>query len=202
MKYLIISLLLIFFCISTNSKADEVSNWLTKEIDIILNAYIDTNLTEIEKFEFIESAINENFAGSGIAKFVAGKAWAAAEKDTKKTYITLFKRHLALTIASMMKSYSNQTYELIKTKFDEKNKVYLVDMEIRNDTNALLVTWRVKESKNQFFVIDLLVANISLVVTKRSEFNSMLKKVNNDLKSFNKVLSSKNEQSFQKLTSN
>ena len=75
-------------------------------------------------------------------------------------------------------------------------------MEIRNDTNALLVTWRVKESKNQFFVIDLLVANISLVVTKRSEFNSMLKKVNNDLKSFNKVLSSKNEQSFQKLTSN
>ena len=45
----------------------------------------------------------------------------------------------------------------------------------------LNVTWRVKKAKDRYFVIDLLVADISLVVTKRSEFNSMLKNVNSNL---------------------
>ena len=58
-------------------------------------------------------------------------------------------------------------------------------MEIFHDTGNLVVTWRVKKSKDRYFVIDLIVADISLVVTKRSEFNSMLKKV--DQKFFKKT---------------
>ena len=45
------------------------------------------------------------------------------QKKQKKIYINLFKRHLALNIASMMQGYSNQKYELINSKYDEKNKV-------------------------------------------------------------------------------
>ena len=45
-----------------------------------------------------------------------------------------------------------------------------------------------------------MVADISLVVTKRSEFNSMLKKVNYDLNSFNKFLKDTNDTSYQKIT--
>ncbi len=59
--------------------------------------------------------------------------------------------------------------------------------------------WRVKKSKDRYFVIDLLVADISLVVTKRSEFNSMLKNVDYDLSEFNKKLLAQNESSYQKI---
>ena len=72
-------------------------------------------------------------------------------------------------------------------------------MEIKNDTGNLLVTWRVKKSKDRFFVIDLLVADISLVVTKRSEFNSILKTIDNDLSAFNDILRSQNELSYSKI---
>ena len=147
----------------------------------------------------VEQTINNNFAGTGIAKFVAGKSWDIANKDVKKEYIKNFKRHLALNIASMMQGYSNQTYTLKNSKFDEKNKVSLIDMEIHSNTSNLLVTWRVKQSKNRFFVIDLLVADISLVVTKRSEFNSMLKNVDYDLSKFNVILNNQNIESYQKI---
>ena len=122
------------------------------------------------------------------------------DQNTKKIYIDNFKRHLALNIASMMQGYSDQTYELTKSKYDQKNQVTLIDMEIFSDTGSVVVTWRVKESKDRFFVIDLIVADISLVVTKRSEFNSMLKKVDNDLSKFNEVLSDQNEISYLKIT--
>ena len=179
--------------------ASESSEWLRSEIDVILNAYKNTSFSNAERFELIENTINNNFAGAGIGKFVSGNSWSSASKETKKEYIKLFKKHLALNIASLMQGYSNQEYQLIDSKYDEKNKVSMIDMEIKSDTGNLLVTWRVKESKDRYFVIDLLVADISLVVTKRSEFNSMLKTIGNDLSALNDILRSQNELSYSKM---
>ena len=180
--------------------ANDASEWLKTEIDYILEAYKNDKISKIERFDYIETTINNNFAGAGIAKFVAGKAWSYADKETKKEYILLFKKHLALNIATMMRGYSKQEYSLINSRFDETNNIAMIDMEIKNDTNTLIVTWRVKKSKDRFFVIDLIVADISLVITKRSEFNSMLKKTNYDLVSFNKILDDQNNLSYNKIT--
>ena len=198
MKFKFIIIFFIIF-ISKNLYSDETSEWLKREIDIILEAYKNQNLSNENRFLLIEKTINNNFAGTGIAKFVAGEAWKKSDKNTKKIYIDNFKRHLALNIASMMQGYSDQTYELTKSKYDNKNQISLIDMEIFSDTGSVIVTWRVKESKDRFFVIDLIVADISLVVTKRSEFNSMLKKVDYDLSKFNEVLFEQNQISFNKI---
>ncbi len=188
-----------FIFFSSSVFGDEASDWLKEEIDIILNAYKNENLPNENRFLMVEQTINNNFAGAGIAKFVSGKAWNNANKEIKKDYIKNFKRHLALNIASMMQGYSNQEYKLINSNYDAENKVSLIDMEIYNDTGTIQVTWRVKKSKNRYFVIDLLVADISLVVTKRSEFNSMLKTIDYSLAELNKKLADQNEISYSKI---
>ena len=198
MKFFKIFFLSVILFFNTSLFADEASDWLRKEIDIILNAYLNENISNEERFLMIEQTINENFAGTGIAKFIAGNAWTKASKETKKNYVKSFKRHLALNIASMMQGYSDQIYELSSSKID-KNKVILVNMEIFSNTGSVVVTWRLKEAKNRLFVIDLLVADISLVVTKRSEFNSMLKNVDYNLEEFNSILDNQNEESLQKI---
>ena len=193
-------LLLFLFLLSNNAIASEVNNWLKVEIDKILNAYNNTATSSSSKFNLIEKTINKNFAGSGIAKFVAGKSWDSASKEVKKEYISLFKKHLALNIASLMKGYSKQEYKLLNSKYDNKNKINMIDMKIINESGNIVITWRVKKSKEKFYIIDLLVADISLIVTKRSEFNSMLKKSNNSLKALNKILKQQNQISYKKLT--
>ena len=193
--YLIVSTLTF---ITTNLRADEPSIWLKSEIDKILISYQNNDLPNENRFLMIEQTINNNFAGASIAKFVAGESWGKADKETKKEYVKNFKRHLALNIASMMQGYSNQQYKLSESKIDNNN-IILIDMEIFSDTGSVVVTWRVKESKGRFFVIDLIVADISLVVTKRSEFNSMLKNVNYSLIDFNEILFNQNSISYKKI---
>ena len=191
------------FCIilltSFSLYANDASLWLKDEIDNILSAYENNDISNEDRFLLIEKTINDNFAGAGIGKFVVGKAWDNASKDTKKNYIKNFKRHLALNIASMMQGYTNQRYELTQSKLDKKNNLSLIDMEIYSDTGSVVVTWRVKEAKEKYYIIDLLVADISLVVTKRSEFNSMLKNVDYNLLDFNQILHDQNEESYYKL---
>ena len=197
MKFKKYFFILFIFFISLSAEANEAKNWLNNEISKIISAYQNNDLPNENKFLMIEQTINNNFAGTGIGKFVAGESWNGASKDVKIEYIKLFKRHLALNIASMLKGYSNQNYELINSNYDEKTKVTLIKMNIFSDTGSIQVTWRVKKTKERYFVIDLLVADISLVVTKRSEFNSMLKKVNYNLSEFNKKLIAQNESSYQ-----
>ena len=189
----------ILFLSTTTLFADEASNWLKNEIDFILDAYKNTSISKVDRFNLIEDTINKNFAGKAISKFVAGKAYSSALQKTREEYILLFKKHLALNIASIMQGYSNQEYKLINSKYDEKNKVSLIDMEIKSDTNKIKVTWRIKKHKDRFYVIDFIVADISLIQTKRSEFNSMLKKIDGNLSELNDVLRSQNESSYSKI---
>ena len=196
----IITKIIFFICITFNNvSADEASNWLDSKINLILDIYKNTNSSNEARFLSIEDSINNNFAGTGIAKFVAGKSWDGSSKKIKVDYISLFKRHLALNIASMMQGYSNQEYKLVNTSYDKKNKVSLIDMEIYSGTGKLLITWRVKKFKDRFFIIDLLVADISLVKTKRSEFHSILKTINYDLEEFNILLKKQNNESYLKV---
>ena len=81
----ILSVFLVF--VSFNAKANEAKNWLNQEIDIIISAYKNNNLPNEKKFLMVENTINNNFAGTGIARFVAGKSWSGASKEVKKVFI-------------------------------------------------------------------------------------------------------------------
>ena len=199
MKFCKIFFIYILIAYPITAKVSEASKWLKTEIDKIIIAYQSENLPNENRFLMIEQTINNNFAGTAIGKFVASKGLENANKETEKVFIKLFKRHLALNIASLMQGYSDQKYSLINSRYDEKSKVNLIDMEIYSESSTFQVTWRLKKAKGRYFVIDLIVSDISLVVTKRSEFNSMLKNVEYNLEKFNRILEDKNITSYNKL---
>ena len=199
MKLIKIIFFLSFIFFSFNSYASEASKWLKIEIDKILVAYQNPNLPNENRFLLIEQTINNNFAGKSIGVLVAKQSYKNAKKETRDEYIKLFKRHLALNITSLMQGYSNQEYKLFDSRYDEKNKVNYIDMEIFLDTGTILETWRVIKHIERYFVIDLIISGISLVETKRSEFNSLLKNVDESLVEFNKKLLSQNEISYKKI---
>jgi len=200
MKKLIKLLFFLFISLfSFESNGSEASNWLKEEVDKILIAYQDPNLPNENRFLLIEQTINNNFASKSIAIHCAKKSYQNANELEREKYIELFKRHLALNISSLMQGYSNQIYTLMDSRYDEKNKVNYIDMEVNLETGDILVTWRVLKHKGRYFVIDLIISGISLVETKRSEFNSMLKTVNYDLTELNKKLSDQNDLSYKKI---
>ena len=165
-----ISLFIIFNTQYANANKDNAKNWLNNEIKKIIDMYRNDDIDTITKLDAIESAINNSFAGTGIARYVAGEAWKISSKELQDEFVILFKEHLYLTIGSLMQGYSNQEYELTDSRNDKNEGVYLIDMEIRQNDQKTMVTWRIKESKTRFYVIDLIVADISLVYTKKDEF--------------------------------
>ena len=137
MKLIKIIFFLFFIFFTFNSYGSEASNWLKKEIDKILIAYQNPDLPNQNRFLLIEQTINNNFAGKSIAIHVAKQSYKNANKETRDEYIKLFKRHLALNITSLMQGYSNQEYKLTDSRYDEKNKVSYINMQIIMDTTTI-----------------------------------------------------------------
>ena len=71
MRIFYLLLFFIFYFNSNNLFADEAANWLKNEIDKILISYQNNELPNENRFLMIEQTINNNFAGTGIGKFVA-----------------------------------------------------------------------------------------------------------------------------------
>ena len=196
---IIITLVTLFNLSKLSASPNEAKKWLNNEINEIISLYKNDNIDNETRLKAIENAINTSFAGTGIARFVVANVWNISNEESQKKFVKLFKEHLYLTIGSLMQGYSNQNFEFVESREDKNQNVYLIDMEIEYNDQRTLVTWRVKESKNNYYVIDLLVADISLVVTKRSEFSSMLKKVNNNLAELNILLKNQNVESYDNL---
>ena len=54
----------IFLLNATPLLADEASDWLKQQIDTILDAYKNTSISNVDRFNFIEDSINNNLAGT------------------------------------------------------------------------------------------------------------------------------------------
>ena len=106
MKFIKFVIIFFIFFYNINLHASEASNWLKQEVDKILVAYQDPNLPNENRFLLIEQTINNNFPGKSIAINIAKQSYKNAKEETRKNYIDLFKRHLALNIASMMQGLS------------------------------------------------------------------------------------------------
>ncbi len=186
----------LFYANNSFANSSDVKNWLKNEIDQIINLYKNDDISAEVKLNAIKETINKSFAGKSIAKFVVGNKWDEASEEVRNNFVELFKEHLYLTVGSLMQSYSNQTYELIEA-VEVKKGLFKIDMELTFNEQKTLVTWGVKQHKNKYYVMDLIIADISLMRAKRSEFSSVLKK--KSLNELNIILKDQNLESYNNL---
>ena len=81
MKFLA-KIVLIFFLITSKIYASDVTSWLKFEIDQILNAYKNDNISNVEKFQYIENTINMSHHRINIEYFVQFHAFTKHRTPT------------------------------------------------------------------------------------------------------------------------
>ena len=82
-KKYILSIIIIL--ISGNAQSNEIAakKWLDTEISNIIELYRNENIDKKTKLNAIQNAINQSFAGNGIARFVAGNSWTKSNLKTE-----------------------------------------------------------------------------------------------------------------------
>ena len=170
--------LIVLFCIIFSFsmlEASEVSEWFEKESSQFLEIINNNEGTESENYQKYKYFINKNFAVKSIAYGLIGENIVnkSTENDLS-AYLDVFSDYLIMTIYKLANSSSSNSITL--KDVDVKDNIYIIKSEISDRKSSANLYWKVIYTGSSFKIIDVIVENTSYFVTKKSEFNKILRK--------------------------
>jgi len=140
------------------------------------------DLSKRERDRRFRSLMLDNFAISGIAKFVLGRHWPRATDQEKTEYLKLFEDLMVATYAERFSKYAGETLEVEQAEVRGEHDVIVYSTIKRVDgTEPIKVAWRVRGKPGGFKIVDVIVEGISMVQTQKSEFASFIQQHDGNL---------------------
>ena len=180
-KRVVLIIFLFFFLISPKQQFDYIlaesdpGSYVMKMTTNAINTLTDKSTSQSEKENLFGELFDKNFDVSSISRFVLGKYWKQASLDQKKEFIKAFRNYVVKTYSSRFSDYAGEQLKLVDFENEKNPKIFLVHTILeRQDAPLIKVDWRIGKKKDKFVILDIIIEGISLAVTQRSEFVSVI----------------------------
>ena len=134
----------------------------------------NTEITELERYNNFKKLYLSSFDNYYISRFVLGRYWKTIDKGIQKKFVDSFNNYIVATYAPKFKGWEG-TFKAVESLFE--NNYYNVKMDILNkDGPTLKMMWKMYLNKNkEFKILDVNIDGVSMLVTQRAEFMSVIK---------------------------
>lgn len=123
-----------------------------------------------------QDVFREGFDVPTVARFVLGRYWNVATPEQQQEYLQLFEQMVLETYARRFVEYSGETFTVTGTRPAGDSDVMVESRIVRPDGPPVNVSWRVREREEGFQIIDVVVEGVSMSVTQRNEFASVIQR--------------------------
>ena len=170
--------LVVFLIAPFNSYSDEnieqskffVENLGKQVVEKVSNV----NLSENERHVNFRDLYLNSFDNYYISRFVLGRYWKRLDSDMRKQFVKSFNNYIVATYAPKFKGWQG-TFKAVDSLIE--NNYYNVKMNVLNeDGPTLKLMWKIYLDKNKNFkILDVNIDGVSMLVTQRAEFMSVIK---------------------------
>ena len=130
-----------------------------------------------DRRERFRDLLQKSFNVNGIARFVLGRYWNAATEQERDEYLKLFEELIVRTYADRFSEYSGEKFTVAKVQKDTEHANYATVFSTiaRPGGQMVRVDWRVRQETDQSWrVVDVVIEGVSMSITQRSEFASVI----------------------------
>ena len=140
-----------------------------------IDTLTNQSISQQEKELRFGQLFDKNFDVPSISRFVLGKYWKQSSLDQKKKFIKAFRNYIVKTYSSRFNEYSGEQLTLLNFENESNPKIFIVHTALeRDDAPMIKVDWRIGKKKDRYVILDIIIEGISLAVTQRSEFVSVI----------------------------
>lgn len=144
---------------------------LGSEVMAIIKA---PNLSRPQREERFRTLFSSRFDVPTIARFVVGRYWNRASNEEQQKYLDTFGNYVAAIYAEQFSHYQGERFTTVGARsLGDSESVVRSQIE-RPGQAPINVEFRVKRQAGSFKIDDVTVENVSLIITKRDEFSSLL----------------------------
>jgi phospholipid transport system substrate-binding protein len=159
-----------------------------------IDVLVKPQLAREESMRRFRVLLNEGFDVPYISRFVLGQNWRSATPQQQQEYGSLFERLIVQVYADRFSQYSgknldvNETLKITGSRPEGDTDAIVSSQIIRPDAPPVAVDWRVRQRGDSMKVIDVAVEGVSMSVTQRSEFASVIQRGGGNIESLLQTL--------------
>ena len=181
------------YLMAAGSKGDVVSaekikvgegaeRFIEKMASKALSFLADETLSQDKKKAEFTNLLNESFDMKTISRFSLGRYWRVSSDQQKKEYQKLFKDMIIEVYSDRFLEYSGQKFETRGYRPDGTKDTIVTSFVITDEGPDVQVDWRVRYKNGKYQVVDVIVEGVSMSVTQRSDFSSVIQRGGGDVK--------------------
>ena len=157
------------------SGPDRAAKFVEAMADKAISALTEKDLSRPERIKRFRELLNDHFDVKIIARWVIGRYWTNATSAERDEYMALFEDLIVATYVDRFAEYSGEKLNVIKSD-DVGSGEAMVSSRISRPGNEppIRVDWRLRQRDGQFRIVDVIVEGISMGMTQRSEFASVV----------------------------
>lgn len=143
---------------------------------------INSNVSETEKKARFTKLFNDDLDLDFIGKFVLGRYWKTSSQQQRTDFIDVYRKLNIQTWSERFNEFKGKHFEFIGTEKSKSADQIFVNTQVPMDEGApASVKWRVKETNGRLRIVDIIIENVSLAQTARSEYTAYIKKSPNGI---------------------
>ncbi len=137
---------------------------------------LGTNVEPSQRVARFRELFRADFDVPGIARFVLGRYWRLATPAQQQEFVKLFTDYIAFVYANRLAEYSGETLRVTGTRPAPDGQ--MVSSEIIRTTGQppARVDWLLTPENGAYKISDVIVEGVSMAVTQRSEFASVIQR--------------------------
>jgi phospholipid transport system substrate-binding protein len=119
---------------------------------------------------------HSDFDCPGLARFVLGRYWRTASEEEQKEFVQLFEDYVVFVYAGRLSNLGGETLKVRGSHSDGNGVIVSTDVISPGAASPLRIDWRLVAENGAYKISDVIVQGVSMAVTQRSEFASVVQR--------------------------
>jgi phospholipid transport system substrate-binding protein len=169
----------------------DAAGFINDLINTALKTLDNKQLSADDRAKTFRELLDRDFDMPRISRFVLGPYWREASDQEKQQFQKLFEDYVVRSYSKSFSEYSGEQMKVTGSRPESETSTLVQSQVIRQNGPPAKVDWRVRKQDNDFKIIDVDVEGVSMVLTQREEFSSVIQRSGGTVAGLNKELQQK-----------
>jgi phospholipid transport system substrate-binding protein len=178
-RFLMTALLLLIVMASSAVSPNAVAADAGVFISEMWNRAVETlskKLPQTERLARFRELFEADFDGPGIARFVLGRYWRSASQQEQQEFLKLFDDYVVFVYGTRLANFNGESFKVRGSRTEESGVIVSTDVINPGGEAPIKIDWRLVTVNGAFKINDIIIEGISMMVTQRSEFASVIQR--------------------------
>ncbi len=163
--------------VSTEIDTEKAKNTIQSMGNNAIGFLSNPKLSISQKEKEFKKLLQSNFDMNTIGRFALGRNWKAASPAEQKEYQKLFEQMIIRVYSSRFNDYQGEDFTVDNVRANGSKDALVTSYIVPSAGSKVKVDWRVRADKSgNYKIIDVIVEGVSMSLTQRSEFASIIQR--------------------------